>query len=80
MGDKRKCFGSDDLRVCEVRVRDLPAASVDALCRCNDRIGVGGCAAQANAGEVHSGSGKALHRAPVDVRVRSQQVHGGVVF
>ena len=38
MGDKRKCFDSDDLRVCEVRVCDLPTTCVDTLCRCNDRI------------------------------------------
>ena len=31
--DKCKCFDSDDLRVCEVRVCDLPTACVDTLCR-----------------------------------------------
>ena len=36
--DKCKCFDSDDLRVCEVRVCDLPTACVDTLCRCNDRM------------------------------------------
>ena len=36
--DKCKCFDSDNLRVCEVRVCDLPTACVDTLCRCNDRM------------------------------------------
>lgn len=38
MDDKCKCFDSDDLRVCEVRVCDLPTACVDTLCRCNDLL------------------------------------------